>query len=107
VGLLFLIAFAAGGAIANSPEVLKAAAAHSPEPEPVFKMTHLEGTPLMVRIVYLDQPTLEIPVPPLPMHGSEQASAPQTVAPETDPAQPQVVVISNTEDGVQGVLIEP
>jgi hypothetical protein len=98
VGLLFLIAFAAGGAIANSPAVLKSAAAPSPAPV-TFKMTHLEGKPLFVRIVYLDQPALEIPVPPLPVHSTE-ASAP-------DPAEPQVVVITNTTDGVQGVAIQP
>lgn len=101
MGLLFLIAFAAGGAIANSPQVLKTAAAHPPEP--VFKMTHLEGNPLFVRIVYLDQPTLEIQVPPLPVRSPDAAAS----TPAPDPSEPQVVVISNTADGVTGFAIEP
>lgn len=100
MGLAFLIAFAAGGAIAHSPEVLKAAAA---PPEVTFKMTHLEGKPLMIRIFYLEDGTLEIPVPPLPVHNAEETAADK----DQTSAAPQVVVISNTEDGVHGVLIEP
>lgn len=65
-------------------------------------MTHLEGKPLFVRIVYLDQPTLEIPVPPLPVHGPDAS-----VQATPDPAEPQVVVITNTADGVTGFAIEP
>lgn len=102
MGLLFLIAFAAGGAIAHSPEILKTAPEASPAAV-TFKMTHLEGQPLFVRIVYLDQPTLEIPVPPLPVRSPD--ASPQAQAP--DPAEPQVVVITNTSDGVTGFALEP
>ena len=78
--------------------MLKAAAA--PAPEVTFKMTHLEGEPLIVRIRYLEEGTREIKVPPVPIQSPGAGGSLE----QGD--QPQIVLITNTEDGVQGVLVQ-
>ncbi len=97
----FLIAFAAGSAIAHSPGALKAA--NAAPPAVTFKMTHMEGEPMVVRILYLDDGTREIIVPPLPIRSPDAGPAPE----QTQPDAAQVIVISNTDQGVQGVVLEP
>ena len=108
--LWFLVMLATGLAAGESPQAAPqpapqvASAALQPGKPVTFAITHSESTkPQVVRILYLDEGTREIILPPAPVTTAESPKPPD----QPPPDQPQVVLILNSEDGAQVVVLPP